>query len=536
MSMRVRGEGTGPASGSLAGIRPGRLAAGIAVAVVVPAVLQWMCLEVWNADLTAASLLQLTGAVAAALVGGIVPGMLAAFWASLLLNYFMVAPTGSLFIHDARTVVSLGCFAAVSGAVALVVHLAERRLAVARRAREEAAVLTRLTTAVVAAQDPVSSLLEQSLEVFGADGAALFIRPAEAGGGPPWDRAWTRRAAAGQAPATPAEAAADTVEQVEGRIALVLRGAAPPAGRRNLLRAFTAQLAAVLDRQQLAASLDENRMLVRDNKMRTSILQAVSHDLRTPLAGIKLATSSLLQPEARFDETDRQELLGTVEAYVDRLSVMVENLLDFSRIAGDAVGAVLGPVQWQDVMPGALRGVPPGSVELRGVTSAAPVVADAGLLERVVANLAENAARHAPGSRIVLVASGSGLAAETGAEAVGADGGGPGESGRAGFGELRVVDTGAESAAPLPEDLEELFVPFQRFGDAAGPGGTGLGLAVARGLTEAMGGTLTAQRTPGGGLTMVVRLRRPGSAQGSGVGMGARPAVGPEPAADRRRP
>jgi two-component system, OmpR family, sensor histidine kinase KdpD len=478
------------------------MAAGFAVAVVVPAVLQALCLVAWNADLAAASLLQLTGAVAAALVGGVAPGLLAALWASLLLNYFMVQPTGSLFIHDARTVVSLGCFVVVSGAVALVVHVSARRLAAARRAEAEASVLNRLTMAVVAAEDPTSSLLGQSLEVFGADGAALFVRSAGSGGGPEHVRGWERWATAGRAPATPDEG--DAVEQVDERTALVLRGGALTAGQRNLLRVFSAQLVAVLDRQRLQRSLDENRILVQDNKMRTSILQAVSHDLRTPLAGIKLATSSLLQPQARFDAADQQELLETVEAYVDQLSVMVENLLDLSRIAGDAVGAVLGPVHWQDVLPGALRAVPAESIDLHGVASAAPVRADAGLLERVIANLAENTARHAPTSRISLVARD------------------PVETPEGPFGELRVVDTGSASSAPLPEDLESLFVPFRRFGDAGAGAGTGLGLAVARGLTEAMGGTLTAQPTPGGGLTLVLRLPRVGSAPRAGAGAGER--------------
>ncbi|HRO30113.1 MULTISPECIES: ATP-binding protein [Micrococcaceae] len=473
---------------ALRDIRRNRVVAGFAVAVLVPAMVQW-CVMAWGSDLTAASLLQLTGAVGAALLGGIVPGLLAALWATLLLNYFMVQPTGSLFIHDATTVVSLACFVVVSAAVAAVVHLSERRLAQARRARAEAAVLNRLALVVVAARDPVSSLLAQAQEVLGAEGVALFVRPA--GDGPAGgDRtvvkgAWERRAGVGYAPESPEGAA--VVEPVDEGTVLVLWGPALSSEQRGLLRAFTAQLVAVRDRQRLAVSLDENRALAQDNRMRTSILQAVSHDLRTPLAGIKLAASSLLQPHARFGPGQQRELLDTIEAYADQLSSMVENLLDLSRITGGAVAVVLGPARWRDVLPGALRAVPTGSVEVQDMEAVAQVVADAGLVERVIANLVENAVRHAPGARIT-------VAARDTAEDDGSR-----------CGELRVVDSGAVPSVALPGDLEELFIPFQRFGDAGGAG-TGLGLAVARGLTEAMGGTLHAERTPGGGLTMVLRL------------------------------
>ncbi|MDI3330357.1 MAG: DUF4118 domain-containing protein [Micrococcus sp.] len=493
MSMQaVAGTAVDPRA--LGGIPRARMAAGLAVAVLVPGALQTLCLVVWDAGLTTTSLLQLTGAVVAALLGGLVPGLVAALWASLLLNYFMVEPTGSLFIHDAATAVSLACFVMVSGAVALVVHLSARRLAQARRAQAEAEVLNRLALIVVAAEDPVSSLLGQAREVFGLDGVALFVHPPAIAGQSEPKLRWERGAAVGRVPASVDKA--DMVEPVDEHTVLALRGPRVPTGERDLLRAFTAQLVAVQDRQRLMRSMDENRVLAQDNKMRTSILQAVSHDLRTPLAGIKLAASSLLQPQGRFDAAEQHELLDTIEAYADQLSGMVENLLDMSRITGDAVGAVLGPVQWQDVLPGALGAVPAESVDRHGVQSGGPVLADAGLLERVIANLAENAHRHAPGSRITLV---SGDRIDDAGTVVG---------------ELRVIDTGS---LPLPQDLEQLFTPFQRFDDTGDGSGTGLGLAVARGLTEAMGGTLHAQRTPGGGLTMVLRLRQAAPGPGTGA-------------------
>jgi two-component system sensor histidine kinase KdpD len=488
MSMQT-GNGATLETHNLGGIGRGRVAAGLTVAVVVPAVIQGLCQVVWGADLTAASLLQLTGAVGAALIGGIVPGLLAALWATLLLNYFMVEPTGSLFIHDVTTVVSLGCFTGVSAAVAVVVHVSERRLTQARRARAEAAVLNRLALVVVAAEDPVSSLLAQAQEVLDLDGIGLFVRPTAWNGPTGQVRQWERQAGVGSMPESPDQA--DGTESVDEYTLLAFRGPVLSSAQLGLLRAFAAQLLAVRDRQRLTRTMEQNRVLVQDNQMRTSILQAVSHDLRTPLAGIKLAVSSLLQPGIRFNPGQRLELLETIETYADQLAVMVENLLDLSRITGGAVGAVSKPVRWREVLPGALRSVPADSVELADMEFGAPVLADAGLVERVIANLTENAARHAAGSPITLTAR----------NVVEADG--------TRCGELQVIDTGSRSSVALPKDLEELFVPFQRFGDTGGAG-TGLGLAVARGLAEAMGGTLHAERTPGGGLTMVLRLPQAG--------------------------
>jgi two-component system sensor histidine kinase KdpD len=166
-----------------------------------------------------------------------------------------------------------------------------------------------------------------------------------------------------------------------------------------------------------------------------------------------------------------------------------------SRISSGSVGPLLGPVHWEDVLPGALRSVPPGSVTFQIADDCAPVEADPGLLERVIANLVENAARHAHPSVITLQAGEPPASREQG--------------------ELRIIDAGT---GPLPQDLEEMFKPFQRMTDSGEGAGVGLGLAVARGLTEAMGGTLNPERTAGGGLTMVVRLplagpRAPSTAQ-----------------------
>lgn len=234
----------------------------------------------------------------------------------------------------------------------------------------------------------------------------------------------------------------------------------------------------------LAATNRENKRLTADNRMRTSILRAVSHDLRTPLAGIKLSVETLLQEGGRLSADERRELLVTTATYSERLALLVENLLDMSRISSEAVHVLAEPTDWNEVLVAALRGVNADSVEF-DIAPHRPIAGDRGLLERVIANIVENAARHAPGSRIRLTTRET--AGDRGLQ----------------LGELRVADSGTAS---LPDNLEELFRAFQRSTDSGSQAGVGLGLAVARGLTEAMGGTLHAERTEGGGLTMVLRM------------------------------
>lgn len=471
-----------------------RVVAGLVLAVVLPAGLQFLLLQVWHANLTTASLVQLTGTVGVALVGGIWPALLAALWSSLLLNFFMTEPTGQLLIHDTAMAVALVCFVAVAGAVAWVVDVSARRAARARRAGAEASALNELTRVAIATEDPLLSLLEQARQVFSADAAALFVGSTDGGTDTGEDSGWVLLAGAGPQLGSPD--AADTVERVDDHTVMALLGPRLTADEGQLLKAFAAQATALRARQQLMVSRLENERLAQDNLMRGSILQAVSHDLRTPLAGIKFSVSSLLHEGGSFSTEEQRELLQTTDAYADQLGLLVENLLDMSRISSGSVGPMPGPVQWEDVLPGALRGVPPESVSFHIPEDCAPVEADAGLLERVIANLVENADRHAHPSAITLRA-----------------GERPAADGRA-HGELRIIDAGT---GPLPEDLEEMFKPFQRMTDSGDDAGVGLGLAVARGLTEAMGGTLHAERTAGGGLTMVLRLPLAGSRAASGA-------------------
>ncbi|MCV7164804.1 sensor histidine kinase, partial [Mycobacterium stomatepiae] len=235
---------------------------------------------------------------------------------------------------------------------------------------------------------------------------------------------------------------------------------------------------------ELAAEANRAEAVVRADELRRSLLSAVSHDLRTPLAAAKAAVSSLRAEDVGFSPQDTAELLATVEESVDQLTALVGNLLDSSRLAAGAVQPQLRRVYLEEAVERALVSIGRGETGFRrsGIDRVtvevddAVVLADAGLLDRVLANLLDNALRYAPDSPVRVSAC------------------------RAGD---RVLIDVADQGRGLPPGGERLFEPFQRVGDQDNTTGMGLGLSVARGFVEAMGGTLRACETPGGGLTMV---------------------------------
>ncbi|OFI37394.1 histidine kinase [Arthrobacter sp. SW1] len=495
-----QGEAGGPEEAAVRGIGRGRVLAGVILAVLLPPAVEILVTMVGYRNFAMIMLLQLAVAVAVAAVGGLWPAVVAAVLGSSLLNYFSAEPVGSFSIADPSTLFILLVFLAVACGVGLAVGLATRRAQEAAQAGAEARALNELALRILRSDDTLESFLDKVRAKLGADAVTLLEavpddgpqpppaahRPAARGGAPRW------QVLASSGPQPPlAHAAADHAAVVDGNYTLLLRGG-PFSGRhKRLLASFGAFVVAARERQQLVQSRQDNIRLTEGNTMRTSILRAVSHDLRTPLAGIKLAVSSLRQEEVSFSLEDERELLATIEDYTDRLGHLVDNLLDMSRITADAVTPHLRGLAWEHVLQEALRGVPPERIRNEIAPNLPPVEADAGMLERVVANLVENAVKYAPGADIVLQArTGAGIAVH----------------GRP-AGELRVVDHGR--GVP-PSALLDLFLPFQRMDDAGtakdGRSGIGLGLAVAKGFTEAMGGALTAEPTPGGGLTMVVTL------------------------------
>ncbi|MEU2915976.1 sensor histidine kinase KdpD [Streptomyces massasporeus] len=424
-------------------------------------------------------LLFLALTVAAALLGGLLPALASAAVGSMLLNYFYTPPLHRWTIADPKNIIAIAIFVAVGVAVASVVDLAARRTHQAARLRAESEILAFLAGNVLRGETGLEDLLERVREIFGMESAALLER---AGDVEPWTCAG--RVGRGRPVERPDQADVDV--PVGDHMALALTGRVLPAEDRRVLAAFAAQAAVVLDRRRLQEEADRARTLAEGNRIRTALLAAVSHDLRTPLAGIKAAVTSLRSEDVEWSEEDRAELLEGIEEGADRLDHLVGNLLDMSRLQTGTVTPLIREIDLDEVVPMALGGVPEGSAVL-DVPETLPMVAvDPGLLERAVANLVENAVKYSPPGAPVLVAA-SALADRV---------------------EVRVVDRGPG----VPDEAKErIFEPFQRHGDAPRGAGVGLGLAVARGFAAAMGGTLNAEDTPGGGLTMVLTLRAAGT-------------------------
>ncbi|MEV0784247.1 sensor histidine kinase KdpD [Streptomyces sp. NPDC050423] len=412
--------------------------------------------------------------VAAALLGGLRPALASAAAGSLLLNYWFTPPTHTLTVQDPENFVAIVIFFAVAVSVASVVDLAARRTHQAARLRAESEILSFLAGSVLRGETTLAALLDRVRETFGMESVALLERQSDVD-------PWTCAGSVGPGPVARPEDA-DVDMPVGDHMALALSGRVLPAEDRRVLGAFAAQAAVVLDRQRLVGEAEEARRLAEGNRIRTALLAAVSHDLRTPLAAIKAAVSSLRSDDVAWSDDDEAELLEGIENGADRLDHLVGNLLDMSRLQTGTVTPLIREIDLDEVVPMALGGVPEDSVDL-DIPETLPMVAvDPGLLERAVANIVENAVKYSPdGDRVTVAASALGARVE-----------------------LRVADRGRG----VPDDgKERIFEPFQRYGDAPRGAGVGLGLAVARGFVESMGGTLDAEDTPGGGLTMVLTLR-----------------------------
>jgi len=452
-----------------------RIVGGWLAGIGGPLLLTWLLSSVApEVGLANDMLLYLSLTVAAALLGGLLPALASAAVGSLLLNWYFTPPVHTFTIADPKNIVAIAIFVAVAVSVASVVDLAARRTHQAARLRAESEILSFLAGNVLRGETSLEALLERVRETFGMESAALLERAGDV-------EPWTCAGSVGPRPCQNPEDA-DVDVPVGDHMALALSGRVLPAEDRRVLAAFAAQAALVLDRRRLREEADQARALAEGNRIRTALLAAVSHDLRTPLAGIKAAVSSLRSEDVAWSDEDQAELLAGIEDGADRLDNLVGNLLDMSRLQTGTVTPLIREADLDEVVPMALGGVPEDTVEL-DIPETLPMVAvDPGLLERAVGNLVENAVKYSPEGTPVLVKA-SAIADRV---------------------EIRVVDRGPG----VPDEAKNrIFEPFQRYGDAPRGAGVGLGLAVARGFTEALGGTLSAEDTPGGGLTMVLSLQ-----------------------------
>jgi two-component system sensor histidine kinase KdpD len=434
-------------------------------------------------NLTSDVLAFLVAVIIVALVGGFLPAVAEAIAGSLLLNYYFVAPVHQFTIAEANNWLALGVFIAVGLVVSWVVDTTARRSKQAARANAESELLVTTAGSILRGQGALDALLERTREAFGMRSACLLERKdsgASAARSPA--ASWALIACAGEAPVSRPDAAEVDIP-VTDTLSLVLTGRPLRAEDRRVLGAFAAYAAVALEQQRLAAEAEAAKPIAAADRMRTALLTAVSHDLRTPLASAKAAVTSLRSPDMHWNAADTEELLATADESLDRLTRLVGNLLDMSRLQAGALSLFPKPSGLDEIVALALDDLGPAGRDITvEIPETLPAVrADPAILERVVVNLAENALRHSPAGKAPL------LAASALGDRV----------------ELRVVDRGPGIA---DDDKDRVFVPFQRLGDTDNTTGVGLGLALSRGLTEAMGGTLTAEDTPGGGLTMTVSL------------------------------
>ncbi len=489
-----RGRGLPRARGSLSLRR--RIYGFATAAVALPLLTLLLTSARGSLNLLSDALCFLVAVVIVALIGGLFPALLAAIAASLLINYFFVPPLYTFTIAETNNALALGVFVVVAAAVSSVVDLAARRTRQAARASAESQTLATLAGTVVRGETGVDAMLEQVRESFAMSSASLLERTGGgAAGTAPRGPActWTVAASAGAAPATRPEDA-DVDLPVGDEFCLALRGHSLPAEDRRVLSAFAAHAAAAVEQNRLEEAAEAAKPIAEGDKLRAALLAAVSHDLRTPLAAAKAAVSSLRATDVTWTPQESGELLASADESIDQLGRLVDNLLDMSRLQAGALPMQTVPTSLAEIVTHALADLGPQARGIKLVAAyALPLaVADPALLERVAVNLLTNAIRYSPADAPPTVT------ASAHADRV----------------ELRVIDRGPGIPAA---DRDRMFAPFERLEGAANSAGAGLGLALSRGLTEAMRGTLTPEETPGGGLTMTVSLPADATARTAGA-------------------
>ena len=356
-----------------------RVLAGYLLAVVFAPVAT-LTLAVFRSDinLTSDVLTFLIGVILVALTGGFIPALLEAVAGSLLLNWFFTPPLHQFTIADANNAWAIGVFIIVAVLVSSVVDIAARRTQQAARAGAESELLVTTAGSVLRGQQALPALLQRVRESFGMRSVSLLECQGADGGDPGRDstpgktsrilgpgRRWTVVASTGEEPVTSPEDA-DVEVPVTDTLTMALRGRPLPAADRRVLGAFAAYAAAALEQQRLAAEAEAAKPIAEADRMRTALLTAVSHDLRSPLASAKAAVTSLRSPEVHWTKADREELLATADESLDRLTRLVGNLLDMSRLQAGALSLFPRPVGVDEIVARSLDDLGPRGREGHG--------------------------------------------------------------------------------------------------------------------------------------------------------------------------
>jgi two-component system sensor histidine kinase KdpD len=463
--------------------------------------------DVSKTTVVLAYLLVVTGAAAA---GGLGPGITAAGLGFLAFDLLFLQPYHHVAVDDPQDYLSLGVYLLVAIVVSLLVASSERRRAQAERRERETRMLFDLSTSLVAhgsLTDTLQGVVRTVRSLFDLAGCAIVLpsgdglRLAAVDGQAPGDldqrfdgvrAAQTSVQVRGPVGAALEPGRALTVpmrsgELVVGALVVVAGGPGSPGfgeAERRVLATFANQAALAVAQGQQEEQRNRAVALQETDRLRTALLNSVSHDLRTPLASIKASASSLLDREIRWSDAERDEFLATINTEADRLTRLVHNLLDMSRIEAGALDPRLVESSVAEVVGPVVRRARAASgqrVDVDVPEELAPVLVDPVRLDQVLTNLLDNARSYAASSPVQVVARQAG-----------------------GTVELRVVDHGP--GIPGPE-RERVFDQFYRLkGGGRRPEGTGMGLAICRGIVQAHGGSLRVETTPGGGATFVLTL------------------------------
>jgi two-component system, OmpR family, sensor histidine kinase KdpD len=432
-------------------------------------------------DLGGKTAIFFAGVIGVALFGGVAPAVLAGLLSAALLVYFHTEPRYSFAVADPGNALTIALLLGIAMAIAVLVDAAASRAREARRASQEAELLSLFASSVLRGAD-LNTLLERVREAY-SQRAVCLVREI--------DGRQVPVAGVGTNPCVKVDSADTAVKVGDEEFWMLMSGRRLTGRDRRVLSVVATQAAGLLKQGELAEEAGKVQALAEADDLRRLLLSALGHDLRTPLTAAKAAVSSLRAEDVWFSPEDTGELLATVEESLDQLTLLVANLLDSSRLAAGVVRPELTEVYLEEVVQRAVVGIGGrsttfgrGSLDLVKVEVGGTIaMGDAGLLERVLSNLIDNALHYAPGSVVRI------------------------NAGRVSDRVLiSVVDEGpgvSKGAA------EQMFQPFQRLGDFDTTTGLGLGLAVAKGFVEAMGGTVTASDTPGGGLTILVDLAAP---------------------------
>jgi two-component system, OmpR family, sensor histidine kinase KdpD len=459
-------------------------------AVIVPSIICAVLVTLLDRYLNNAgeSALFFVGVLLVGLLGGVAPAALSAVLSGVLLNYYLIPPRHSFTIAEPNSAITELVLLMIAVAVAVLVDGATKRTREARRASQEAELLTLFAGSVLRGAD-LETLLERVRETYSQRAVSVLREPSEN------ERASGRKgyivACVGKDPCVTVDSADTAIEVGDDEFWMLMAGKKLSARDRRVLGAVARQAAGLIKQRELADEASRAHAIVQADELRRSLLSAVSHDLRTPLAAAKVAVSSLRAEDVAFSPEDTAELLATIEESIDQLTALVGNLLDSSRLAAGVVQPELRRVYLEETVQRALVSIGKGATgfyrsaidRVKVDVGDAVVMADPGLLERVLANLIDNALRYAPNC-VVRV-----------------------NAGRVGD---RVLINVIDEGPGIPKGTEDqIFEAFQRLGDHDNTTGVGLGMSVARGFVEAMGGTIAAGDTPGGGLTVVVDLAAP---------------------------